>query len=164
MSAADDLKNYNHVDLLFPSNYVKAADLKGKSVPVVIERIVPREELVMAGNKKDYKPVVFLRGKEKGWVLNKTNAKSIAKVYGNEITAWLGKTVVIMMAMVENRGDMVEAIRVNVALTRKAATGMKPQPAQPEQPPPPDDDEQLIEQQLADAAREAEQREPGEGQ
>jgi hypothetical protein len=126
MNAADELKNFNHVDLLFPSKYAKAADLRGKNVTVWIERIQPREKLMMQGGKTDYKPVIWLKGKEKGWILNKTNAKQIARVYGPELTDWLGKPVVIMSAEVEARGEMVEAIRVNLELTRKAANGAAP--------------------------------------
>jgi glutamine synthetase type III len=147
---SNELKNFNHIDLLFPSKYAKAADLRGKNVPVVIERIVPREKLMMQGGKSDQKPVVYLRGKEKGWILNKTNARAIAKVYGPEITAWLGKTVVIMSAEVEARGEMVEAIRVNVEATRKAANGS----ARAEAPP------DAADQQLADDLR-ATENEPG---
>jgi hypothetical protein len=145
-----DLKNFNHVDLLFPSKYAKAADLRGKTVIVEIERIDPREKLMMAGGKSDQKPVVYLKGKEKGWILNKTNARSIAKVYGNEVMQWIGKPVAIYSASVEARGEMVDAIRVNVDATRKAAAGAGAKIA-----PPPDQD--IDEQQLADAAREAEQ-------
>jgi hypothetical protein len=119
----DELKNFNHVDLLFPSKYVKAADLRGKAVPVIIERIVPREKLMMQGGKSDTKPVVYLQGKEKGWILNKTNARAIASVYGPEITSWLGRTVVIISTQVEARGEMVDAIRVDVAATRKLVAG-----------------------------------------
>ncbi len=143
--ASDELKNFNHVDLLFPSKYAKAADLRGKNVPVVIDRIIPREKLMMQGGKSDQKPVIYLRGKEKGWILNKTNARAIAKIYGPEVMNWIGKTVVIMSAEVEARGEMVEAIRVNVEATRKAANGTK-------QTSNVDPDEQA----LADAAREAE--------
>jgi hypothetical protein len=108
---------------LFPSKFVKAADLRGKNVTVTIERIQPKEKLVMNGGKTDYKPVIFLKGKEKGWILNKTNARAIAKIYGPELTNWLGRDVVIMATEVEARGELVEAIRVNVEATRKVANG-----------------------------------------
>lgn len=134
MTPQDELKNFNHVDLLFPSKYAKAADLRGKNVAVVIERIVPREKLMMQGGKSDQKPVIYLKGKEKGWILNKTNARSIAKVYGPEVGNWIGKTVVIMSAEVEARGEMVEAIRVNLEATRKAATGQQQEQAGEVQP------------------------------
>ena len=129
MDPKDELKNFNNVELLFPSKYLKAADLRGKAVTVYIERIVPREKLVMQGGKTDTKPIVFFKGKDKAQILNKTNARSIAKVYGNELTNWLGKPIVIFSTEVEARGEMVEAIRVNVELTRKAAQ-VTPQPAE----------------------------------
>ncbi len=153
-SAKDELKNFNHVDLLFPSKYAKAADLRGKSVAVIIERIKPQEKLMMQGGKSDTKPVVFLRGKEKGWILNKTNARAIAKVYGPELTNWLGKHVVIFSTQVEARGEMVDAIRVDGAATLKLATsGTQPAPRQTFDDLATEPDEQTP----ADAAREAEQ-------
>jgi hypothetical protein len=155
MTPKDELKNFSHVDLLFPSRYVKAADLRGASVTVYIERIVPREKLMMAGGKSDQKPVIYLKGKEKGWILNKTNARDIAKAWGNETTEWLGKPVVIVSKQVEARGETVDAIRIDLPATLKLARGGKP--AQQREPGwddlAPGDDEQ----QLANAARAAEQ-------
>lgn len=116
-----DLNQYSHVDLLFPSRYVKAADLRGQTAVVWIEAIDPRAKLTMAGGKTDHKPVVRLRGKEKEWILNKTNALAIAKVHGPNVSEWLGKPVAIMPALVEARGEKVEAIRVDVDATRAAA-------------------------------------------
>jgi hypothetical protein len=107
MSKSEPLAKYNHVDLLFPSKYLKAADLMGRAVAVVIAGIDPRAELQMR-----------LAGKEKAWVLNKTNAHLIAEVYGNEVTGWLGKTVVIRAERVRFGGNMVEAVRVDVDATR----------------------------------------------
>jgi len=121
MKNSNNIKDYSHVDLLFPSKYVKASDLRGKAVTVVIDRIVPRELLVMAGNKKDNKPVIYLRGKEKGWILNKTNARDIAKAWGPEVLEWIGKPVVIVSRQVEARGEVVDAIRVDLPATQKLA-------------------------------------------
>lgn len=154
MNPRDELKNFNHVDLLFPSKYVKAADLRGKVVIVYIERIAPREKLMMAGGKTDTKPVVFLRGKDKGWILNKTNARSIAKVYGPELTNWLGKPVAIMSTQVEARGETVDAIRVDVNGTRAAAK--KSGAEQSPEPQTDDNDPQIDEAELARQAAEAE--------
>lgn len=118
MSKSEPLAKYNHVDLLFPSKYLKAADLMGRAVAVVIAGIDPRAELQMRGGAKEKKPLVRLAGKEKAWVLNKTNAHLIAEVYGNEVTGWLGKTVVIRAERVRFGGNMVEAVRVDVDATR----------------------------------------------
>lgn len=155
MSAKDDLKNFSHIDLLFPSRYVKAADLRGKSVTVVIERIVPREKLMMAGGKSDNKPVVYLRGKDKGWILNKTNARDIAKAWGPEILEWIGRPVVIVSKQVEARGETVDAIRIDLPATMKLARGAgkkDPEPTPSEDSEWGSDDEAA----LAEAAAQAE--------
>ena len=66
MNPRDELKNFNHVDLLFPSKYVKAADLRGKVVIVYIERIAPREKLMMAGGKPTPSQSCFCAGRTRG--------------------------------------------------------------------------------------------------
>lgn len=106
------LDKFNHVDLLYPSKYVKAADLRGKDVVVTIDDIEPRHELVSKGNRKEHKPVVYLRGKEKMWVLNKTNAKTIAGMYGNEVKKWIGKSVTLFPTTVQAGGQTHDCIRV----------------------------------------------------
>jgi hypothetical protein len=110
-----------HVDLLFPSKYLKAADLRGKRVPVVIEHLDPRAELKMRGGKTERKPVVTLKGKDKQWCLNKTNAMSVAEVYGPELRNWIGKTVVLYGTRVQFGSKEVEAVRVDVAETQRRA-------------------------------------------
>jgi hypothetical protein len=123
------LKDFNHPDLLFPGKYIKAADLRGKRVPVVIESIDPRGELQGRNGQTDRKPIVSLKGKEKSWVLNRTNCLSIAKVYGNEATGWIGKTVVLYGTRIQAGGQEVDAIRVDEAATKKHASGAPKTPA-----------------------------------
>jgi hypothetical protein len=113
----ETLEKYNHVDLLFPSKYLKAADLRGKSAVVKIESIEPRADLQMKSGKTEKKPLVRLAGKEKSWVLNKTNAHLIAEVYGAEVTAWIGCEIVIRSEKVRFGGQSVDAVRVDVAAT-----------------------------------------------
>lgn len=108
----EKLEKYNHVDLLFPGKYLKAADLRGKHVVVTIDKIDPRGELQMRGGKKESKPIVYLRGKEKAWVLNVTNARTIAAIYGPEVTKWTGKSITIYPARVAFGGKETDAIRV----------------------------------------------------
>lgn len=104
---------------MIPSKYLEAADLNGKRVTVVIERINPRVELQSPTGKKDKRPVFFLRGKEKGWVLNKTNLNRLAEVYGTRAEEWIGKPAVLYAERVESFGAMVPAVRVDVDATRE---------------------------------------------
>jgi hypothetical protein len=69
---------------IFPSKYLKAEDLEGANVTVTIEQ-VNREEV---GPKKESKLVISFANTLKKMVLNKTNAATIAKLYGEETDEW----------------------------------------------------------------------------
>lgn len=92
------------------SNFLKASDLPaGREIPVIISAF---EEIEM-----DQKRKIALRfeGKEKGLVLNKTNAMAIAHVNGNDTNDWTGKKIFIYSTKVDYAGQMVDAIRVRPA-------------------------------------------------
>jgi len=108
-----DLSEYDHVGLLHPSNYLSAADLKGKDVTVTIESINPRDELQLPGKKKTIaKPVITFKAARKQFVLNKTNAHSIAKIHGPIPSEWIGKAITLYPTRVRFGPDMVDAVRV----------------------------------------------------
>lgn len=113
----------------FPSKYIRASDLRGTQ-PVVTIGHVSFEEV---GREKERKPVVYFQGKEKGLVLNKTNANKIATLLGESDTDnWPGGKVKLYATEVEYSGDTVEAIRIKAA-------GPATQQRQAPPPPPPDD-------------------------
>lgn len=95
-----------NINEAFPSNYIKASDLQGRSAPVVISHVV-MEQL-----GDDNKAVLYFFKKRKGMVLNKTNANSIASMYGEDTDGWEGKEITLYSAEVDFQGRMVEAIRI----------------------------------------------------
>jgi hypothetical protein len=99
----------------FPSDYLKAADLQGRNVTVIISHVEMKE---IGGEPK---PILFFVGKEKGMVLNKTNASKIAEIFGDETDGWQGGEVVLYEAMVDFQGKTVAAIRIRVAPRRAVA-------------------------------------------
>lgn len=101
------------VELMFPSKYLKEADLQGRKVRVTIAK-VQIDELQMTGGHKEKKPVVYLKGKEKMLVLNKTNALAIASMYGMDTDAWVDKAIVLRPAQDRFQGKMVACIRIDV--------------------------------------------------
>lgn len=117
-----------NLNQLYPSNYLKAEDLQGREVTVTIDRVVV-EKL-----GQDEKPIMYFQGKQKGVVLNKTNATNIGSVYGGETTAWTGKKVTLFPAWVDFQGKSVQAIRIRPAFDQQAQA---PQPAPVAAPPPP---------------------------
>lgn len=108
----------DHVDLMFPNRYLKAADLRGKDWTGTIEK-VELEELVRVGGQSETKPVVHFvemakrtGDDKKVFVLNKTNSRLVASVHGNKPMEWAGKRITLYPTKVKFGLDMVEAIRV----------------------------------------------------
>jgi hypothetical protein len=96
----------------FPSNYLRAADLKGKEVDVIIDRVTS-EEFEQDG-KKRAKPVIHFRNAGvKPMVSNKTNSLLIAAAVGDEdYNTWPGKQIRLYPDLVNFKGKVSEAIRV----------------------------------------------------
>ena len=112
----------------FPSNYLKASDLKGTQPVVVIDRV----EFEAVGRQKEMKPVLYLAGKEKGIVLNKTNATNISNLAGTpETNDWAGIRIRLYATHVEFQGEAVEAIRIKGAPPQAAAAPPPPPPSAP---------------------------------
>lgn len=112
----------------FPSNYLKASDLKGAQPVVTIDRV----EFEPVGRQKEMKPILYLVGKEKGIVLNKTNANNITGLAGtSETDEWRGVRIRLYATHVEFQGETVEAIRVKAAPPQAAMARQAPPPPPP---------------------------------
>lgn len=106
----------------FPSSFLKADDLNNQSVTVEISSVELTE--LGQGRDKETKLLVSFRGKEKKLVCNKTNAATIAKLYGDDTDGWIGNKVTLQPREVEFQGNMVLAIRVS--LIKPGAPAAKP--------------------------------------
>lgn len=91
------------------SNWIKAEDLKGRSVKVVIDKI----ELEEVGDS-GYKVVLYFVGKEKSLVLNATNARCLAAALGDNEKEWVGKDLIMYPTTTEYAGKTVPCIRVRI--------------------------------------------------
>lgn len=109
-----------HIDSAFPSKYLKASDLQGRNVTVKMGRV----EQEKIGD--DMKLILYFQGKEKGVVLNKTNANNVAAIYGGETEDWYGKEITLVEAMVDFQGKSVPAIRMRAPPRREAARQAAP--------------------------------------
>lgn len=93
------------------SKWLKASDLKKDGKPIKASLVIDRCELVeFKDNTK--KLGVFFQGKEKGLILNKTNAALIGEQHGNDTVAWKGKSIKIYPTTTDFGGERVECIRV----------------------------------------------------
>ena len=103
-----------HVDLMFPSRYLKAADLAGDVLALTIIEVF-RDQVQMSNGSKVDKYIIRFSETEKELILNKTNAKAIAK-YLQEPKAvnWAGERIVLKPTTCEAFGEIVDCIRVEL--------------------------------------------------
>lgn len=92
----------------FPSKYLKSSDLKGQEVRVIMGR-VEREEI-----GQDKKLVLYFKGKEKGMVLNKTNANTIGDFYGDDSDDWYDQPLILFAIRTEYQGKPVDGLRCRI--------------------------------------------------
>jgi hypothetical protein len=120
----------------YPDKYLKADDLKGQEIPVVITRA----DIEEIGQNKDRKIVLYFKDRGKAMVCNKTNARRIAFAYGPESQAWVGKTVVVFPEMVDYKGQPTWALRIKLPANVMQQMAQAPAGAQFDErnPPPPD--------------------------
>ncbi len=107
---------------MYPSKWLTAKDLDGEDKVVTIRRI--EEESIAQEDK--WVLYFDLRQTTKGLVLNQTNAKSIAKLHGEDTDDWINKSITLYPTEVQFKGDMVEAIRIR---NKPPVLKGKPQPA-----------------------------------
>jgi len=121
------------INTAFPSKYLKAADLKGRTVRVKISHVTTEE---VGG---DMLPVIYFVGAAKGIVLNKTNANSIAAGYGPETDRWGQAELEVFPSTTDYQGRIVDCVRVRPvvadAVQPAAPSGFDVAPNQASSPP-----------------------------
>jgi hypothetical protein len=118
----------------FPSKYLKAGDLQGRSIKAKVGNIV--QEIL--GN--DTKMVIYFANKEKGMVCNRTNAMTLAEAWGPDTDNWIGGDIEIFSTKVPFQGKLTDSLRVRPIVATPAVRPIAPRqtaPAnQPLAPPP----------------------------
>ena len=102
------------IDQLYPSHYLRCADLDGTPRRVTIsgvarDNVFGEPKVIMA----------FTDGTK--LILNKTNGRAIARILGDETSNWDGHDIVLVPTEVDFKGDIVPATRVKAAPARKPA-------------------------------------------
>lgn len=103
----------DHFEALFDATYLRWFDIEGKGDVTVTITKVRREEVTLRGGAKKIAPIVTFNGAKKEFVLNRTNAESIAKVIGSpKPSQWIGKKVTLYVTTTKLKGETVNCIRV----------------------------------------------------
>lgn len=104
-------ENKTHWKRLINPDYIGVYALPpGEDMTVEIMS-VGREKVVVTGGKKEDHTVLKLKG-QKPLILNSTNSKSIARLYGPYIEDWAGKRITLYASTTKLAGETVECLRI----------------------------------------------------
>ena len=109
----DELANREQEDNVnfkkaYPSKWINAGDLDGKAYRVTIRTFESRVDV----GGGDFKPVLYFENANKGLILNKTNAATIAEVYGEETDHWTGHAIILYPERVHHKGKPTYGVRI----------------------------------------------------
>jgi hypothetical protein len=109
------------ISKIYQSKYLNAADMNEEQHRFTIEGV--DVEAFPEGSK----PSIRLKGEDKRFVLNRTNANAIAAVYGDDTDGWIGKDIVLFPTTAnDSHGKPVPAIRVTVPKPSRPAPVVMP--------------------------------------
>ena len=96
---------------VFPTKWLKPADLKGQPVVLEIERAVL--ETVKFNGKEETKLVLHFAGTGKGLTVNATNFDSLVAITGqSDSDSWPGHVVEAYPTTTEVRGETYDCVRL----------------------------------------------------
>jgi hypothetical protein len=129
---------------LYGKEHLGAWDLT-RPATLTIAKVTQGELRTPDSRKVDKRPIVHFERTPKTLVLNATNGKTIAAMYGAQVEAWTGKRITVFATTTAFGGRTVECIRVQP--TKPPAKGGN---ALPEEAPP----ETVIDEPVHDVAPE----------
>lgn len=114
---------------MFDSEYLRAVDLEDADAVFIIASVEAGE----VGEEGKKQPIITFEGQEKKFGCNRTNAVTIANLYGNDTRQWKGKALTLFPTTTQFKGDTVDCIRVRPEIPRGARRSplrsSKPAPA-----------------------------------
>ena len=98
---------------MFPSKFLKAADLENQPSGVILTvSTVTFEGVDHDDGSSEQRPVVHFEETKKGLILNRTNANALQELFGDETDNWLGKKIKLIRSTTDFRGKRVPCLRM----------------------------------------------------
>jgi len=94
-----------------PGRYLSGDDLDGEVI-VTIDRIVMESFRDPRTRQESRKPVMYFQRAKRGLIINRTNWRTVADLYGDESDNWVGKRIALVSMMVDAYGKQTKAVRV----------------------------------------------------
>ncbi|WP_157667580.1 hypothetical protein [Comamonas serinivorans] len=115
-----------HYKRLMNPDFIGAYSLDpGQDLTVTISHVV-REQVTGNGGKKEECTVAYLQG-QKPFILNATNSKSIAKLYGPFIEDWAGRQITLFATTTKLAGEQVECLRIRPKVAARKKEQLSPE-------------------------------------
>jgi hypothetical protein len=106
-----------------PGKYLTGDDLDGEVV-VTIDRVVLESFRDPRTRVETRKPVMYFQRARRGLIVNRTNWRAVAELYGDESDGWTGKRIALASVMVDAYGKQTRGVRVRpVRPTAQSARG-----------------------------------------
>lgn len=116
-----------HWKQLMNPEFLGAYSLPSGQDLVVTIACVDNREIVGAQGKKEILTVATMVN-EKPMILNTTNCKSLAKLFGNHIEDWADKSITLFASTTKFGGEIVECLRIKpeaVVLAKPSLTDQR---------------------------------------
>ena len=120
-------------DDIFPSKYLKAADLNGKPVTAKIASAL-LETLKSPDGKEQQKIVLYFVGAKKTLPLNMANFDSVASIAGDDTDTWPGTAIELYATKTQMGGKTVDCIRIRPPRQAAMSLAATPKPVPPVTP------------------------------
>ena len=91
--------------------YLSGDDLDGEVI-VTIDRVVMESFRDPRTRQESSKPVMYFQRAKRGLIINRTNWRTVADLYGDESDNWVGKRIALVSMMVDAYGKQTKAVRV----------------------------------------------------
>lgn len=111
----------HHWKEALPGDYLGAWSLNGED-KVLTVKSAGREIVTGANGKKEELLVIHWGENELPMVCNRTNAKSISKLYGPYLEDWRGKKIQLFPTTTKFGGEIVECLRVRPTAPKNIPT------------------------------------------
>ena len=97
-----------NINDLYPSKYIKSDDIGHQRITLQVAAI----KLEEVAENEAAKPVMYFHGKEKGMVVNKTNAMLCGHVWGPDTDVWLNQWLELFTEAKMFNGKVVQGLSV----------------------------------------------------
>ena len=104
---------------IYPSTFLKHSDIPAAGVTVTIAKA--EMSLLGQGEDQENKLVLSFNDTKKQLAVNKTNLKTITKLWGDDTDLWIGKPITLVTREVDFAGEATLAIRVSLLGAQPAA-------------------------------------------